>query len=175
MKAKELYALRREGERKFDKISDLRGFLTDLLGEKLILPMVVGYMQFGEKEWEVANLQPLTTSTELTVRNYLEGLKNIEQSNRQDLFSGRIFYDGVETLHYSNWDSRIISAEVRQIGERSPIQTFDLDLHFSHIGHSGSSDEKTGYEAAAKVTETELEKACKRFSGPNTHYARILS
>ena len=79
-----LFALRREGERKFDKVSELRLFLNDFLGKKLTFPMVVGYESFGEKEWEVKDLLPLTPSTELTVKNYLECLRNLEQGKESD-------------------------------------------------------------------------------------------
>jgi hypothetical protein len=163
MNQEELYKLRQESERNFKNPGQLRIFLEELLGKKRILPMVTGYPNFDPKEnWRVVNLNPLRATDKLTIELYLLGLKELEKTKTIDS-SGRAFYEGVESTHYSNLHSLILQASTRDV--KNPHQTFDLYLYFNNIPNHG-----IGYSAHSIIPSTELEKNTRRFVGPNTHF-----
>ncbi len=167
MDKKSLFALKKKHIKEFDKISDLRLFLKNLLGERLILPVVV-----GEYDLKIINLNPLTKTTELTVRNYLEGLKNLEQSKVTEMFCYGAVYQGITSLHYSNLDSHILRGYVIEKGRLQHPQTFNLDFYYSQTRHTSSKDEKTGYETVSNMSKTMLDEICARFVGPNIEYKK---
>lgn len=172
MNEQELFDLRKKGEFNFDAVSKLALFIENLLGEKRIFPLVVGYADFNPTtNWRIEKLSPLNSADRLTIENYLLGLKELQkEANDQLKLSTRLFYEGVDTMHYSNWDSQILTAYARDV--RNPSQTFDLVLNLSSEGHS--DDQRVGYAAHSSIDETRLEKIAKRFVGPNVGYKKVL-
>jgi len=172
MKKAQLFELRKETIKEFNTPTALTLFIENMLGEQRNLPMVVGYEKFDPKEnWKIIRLKPLTKEDSLTVEMYLSALEAMQKLTNKDLkIRGKIVYEGVETMHYSNWDSQILGVYVRDT--KNPGQSFDLDFHFSARGIN--EERKVGYHASSKITLTELEEVAKRFVGPNTRYERLL-
>ncbi|MBM3247757.1 hypothetical protein FJZ17_04445 [Candidatus Pacearchaeota archaeon] len=174
MDEKELFALRHKGIQDFSSPRELRLFLQTLFGKDFVLPMVVGVRDFPpEPNWEVVPLEPLNTPDRLTVENYLEALKALEEENKKPrIYTGRVVFEGVESLHYSNWDTLLLNARVRKEADKET--SFDLDIHFSSKEAEDSARKAIGYCAASKISESELQRVCSRFQGPNLDYRRLL-
>ena len=85
MNNQELFELRKKRVLTFGNPDDLKDFLDNLIIEQVKFPLVVGYKDFNpDKEWRVRELTPQTINDELTLRNYLEGLREVNESFKQD-------------------------------------------------------------------------------------------
>ena len=167
MKQKELYELREKPSKNFNKISNLRIFLENLLGENLIFPLVVGYEDMDKKHWQIKNLSPLSNSTILTIQNYLEAIKNLEQKKESKIFKGGIVYNGLDIFHHSQKDTFILGAGITQEKTKQALQSFDLEIYLGYSGYDLLETNKVGYNAISKISPTRLEQVCNRFVGPN--------
>ncbi|MDD5012197.1 MAG: hypothetical protein PHQ66_00925 [Candidatus Nanoarchaeia archaeon] len=168
METKGLFELR-DKMIEFDDLNNFKNKIEEIIDKNFEFPMVVGYKNFdSEKNWEVRKLSPVSKSDRITVENYIEGLNYVieEMKNRTPLkFSGTIDFEGIDSLHYSNWDSNIFWASMRL--EKSAL--YILDIYFSR-----DKNEKMGYAAAARKEETAYDEIMSKFIGPNKKYHKLL-
>jgi hypothetical protein len=174
MKEKELYNLR-DKILEFDNFKKFKIKVKSFFGKNLEFPMVVGYKSFNPKEnWQIKKLSPITNSDRLTIENYFEGLKQVEEEieerkrfpNPQPIkFNGMIYLNGINSLHYSHWNSHIFSATMHL--KKSAL--YSLDFYYSH---RNDKPERIGYAATSKKEETIFDGIMSKFLGPNTQYKR---
>jgi len=180
MNDQELFALRKSQGRDFASPKELRIFLESMLGTDFVCPMVVGPEDFPEIGWKIFNLKPLNIPDRTTVENYLEALKDLqeiqENPRNSKKYCGRLYCHGVHSTHYSNLDTNILNASVRQVKKEGGIEipSFGLSFYFSSKEEKGIDGKVIGYCASSSLTQTELQKTCERFQGPNRDYRRLL-
>jgi hypothetical protein len=191
MNKADLIALKRVEIFEFPKIATMREFFVDLLGKDLILPVVLGKKDYNsetqeekertEKYWKIETLNPLTPSSELTVRNYLECMRSIEEENHSSRlhhitpedFRGSLVYRGLDSFQRCEVGQPILYASIRDAEKVKSPQEFNLTFYLSNMAtHSGNP--KCGYQAVSKLEPTRLEEACKRFQGPTREHYEIL-
>ena len=160
----DLYSLRKKRIKEFDKIPELKKFLDDILGKKLILLTVVGYSDFPYRG-KIEKLYPSSNIAKLTVQNYLECLKQITEE-KSELFTGKIRYSGIDSFHYSNYDSEILQVCLWQKTTKRLVQTFDISFYYSATRSVGPDKRRNEYTALSSIPQTLLEKMCKKFVGP---------
>jgi hypothetical protein len=167
MNKQTLYSLRRKSERDFKTPALLRKFLEELLGENREFPLVAGYENFDPKgNWRIVPISPLRETDKLTIDTYLQGLKSLEKG--KGTFKNFILYPGVDSMHYSNWHSPIFCASVREL--RNPDISFELHLNLNN----SPREDKVGYTAYSDISQSLIEKATRRFTGPNIEYEHYL-
>jgi hypothetical protein len=144
----------------------LTDFLDNLFVEEVKLPLVIGHEEFdSDKDWKVVYLKPKDVSDELTVRNYIEGLRKIYgELNKFPIlnnFRALLSYGGIESFHYSNQDTLIlgVSAGIKD------STSFNLHLYI----HRGDT-----YGSQAEIDRNHLDKIMEPFIGPIMKYERTL-
>jgi hypothetical protein len=144
--------------------------LLELTGEVLFypssIPIVVGHPNFGDSEQKIYQLGPATASDELTVRNFLEGLRKVEEEYKSNSeffkrFNSQFVYNGALSLHYANQDSQVIEISLKN-GESA---TYNLDIFLSR---------EQKYGAQAKTNGTKLDDIMEPHIGPSLHYEKTL-
>lgn len=173
MKKEELFDLADKDELEFNKISDLKLFLKDFLGPKLILPIVVGKKGSSRNLWDTFDAPPLTYATELTVMNYMEYLNCMERSRAHEEFNGLVYYGFLEHKSKDYLDSHILTALVHSARDEHLTQSFKIDFYFSCVDKL-TGGINIGYQAASKIETTKLEESAKGFEGPNLDYRNVL-
>jgi len=117
MNPQELFELRKKYSLKFKNPGDLVSFLDSLFVKEVKLPLVVGFPKL-EKDWKIYELAPQTINDELTVRNYIQGLREFRESwekdkDAQELFGcnfySMVFYTGIDHEDKYNQDQDILS------------------------------------------------------------------
>ncbi len=169
-----IYDLSKKMGAEFADITKLRPFLEDLLGEKRILPVVIGHDPHSirnQGNLEIRELIPLTKSDVLTIDNYLEGISTLVSEKKYQEFGAHVFYEGLRTWHYSEQDSMLFSVWVR---DRISKQDCFLAMYLSSARVPGKEHDRIGYAAASSLQKTRLEEKFSRFIGPNTKYKNIM-
>ena len=163
MKQKELYSLR-DKSLPFNDFEEFKEKIRTFFDEKLNFPVVVGYQRFPQKEnWEIKNLPPLENSDRLTVLNFLGGLEEISEGNKNRIssvpieFRGSILYLGLESLHYNNWNDTIFLASM----DFKNSKQYSLTLTFS------GNNNRRGYHATSGSFETTYDNIMERYLSPN--------
>jgi hypothetical protein len=167
MEKKELFSLR-DQLLEFNDLEKFTNKVKDFFGKNLEFPMIVGYKDFPpESNWNIKELSPRGTSDKLTIENYFESLNQIIDGRKPDKFRGMINFEGIDSLHYSNWDSNIFWAMMRL----DKSAEYYLSIYFSRNNKTG----KIGYAATSRKEETIYDNIMSRFLGPNRKYERLLS
>jgi len=155
MNKNELCNLRKNSFLKFNSPSELLSKL-EIISKDFQVPLVHGYKEFGPANWKVTYLKPKEMSDELTLRNFIEGIKKIDESQTlKEHFSAEMHYNGTETMHYSEFNENILAIFVQ---EKKNPGYFGLHISFQ--------DNKE-YSAKASIYTSDFEKTMERFIGPN--------
>lgn len=166
MDNQELFELRKKSVLSFSNPGDLIDFLENLFIEEVKFPLVVGYDDFNpDKEWKVMDLYPKDVSDSLTLRNYREGLRNLNKKLKHPQylndFEAFLTYNGIESNHYSSQDTLILGVNVGIKNSTS----FNLHL-YKHKGYT--------YGSQAEINKNSLDKIMEPFIGPVREYKPIL-
>ena len=160
MKPAELFSLREKKWLQKLPIAELRSKLEDLFGQQYLFPLVAGYKEQGKENWKVSELPPQTNADKLTVQNYLEGIRSLEQSEQVSKFLAYLIFKGVERPQREEGGSDLLTVGIQAAPHGSTLtQDFKLHLNLSpDYGH---------YCAVSQLSPTGLEQNCARFVGPN--------
>lgn len=168
MRRKELFKLRKKELLKFRSISDLVKSVDKIIPSTSKIPLVVGYSNFEENQWKISYLKPDTKSDEITLINFLGGLKKLERISERNSnlveykkFDGALFFRGVNTLNYENYNTPIINIFF-EIG----FGKYNLKVYFKDFTNEG----KYGVESKKEISL--MEKIMDSHIGPCTHYER---
>lgn len=164
MNDNKLFELRKKRVLQFDSIVDLNSKVNEIMADPLKITVVVGFTKIShnpEASWEVHYLKPHEKSDELTVMNYLEGLRKVEQEfvHRKDCirnFKGILVFDGLESFHYSNESSPFMMVG---IGDGNYTK-YGLDIYLKKNAYHAMSRQENSFLF--------LEKTMERHLGPNT-------
>ena len=176
MKESELYELADES-RTFNSVSKLRESIENLFGDKFILPVVISPDIISSNPKSLLNIKkliPHSNTSKLTIQNYLESLRVLEDFEFKNkdyapcFFNGEIFYGSLSFVHYSNSDSVVFTASVSEV--IIPRHSFDLSCYFFNDNKNNLC-----YEAVSTLIPNKLEQLCQRFVGPNIKYEKRLT
>lgn len=158
MKQSELFELRKVNELKFENPKELISEMEKIMKNSEI-PLVYGYREFSSKgNWKLTYLKPKEISDELTVKNFLEGIRKIDKTSSFKNFSGKIDYNGLETMHYSSEGRQFLDIYVDE--KNSSSRTYCLEITL----------EKNGtYGAKAIAYTSKFEKFMEKHLGPNNN------
>ncbi|MDP2924989.1 MAG: hypothetical protein Q8N99_01310 [Nanoarchaeota archaeon] len=173
MDDRELFELRKEHHKVFARPGDLITFLEGLMPERFELPLVVGYPRYDPKtEWRIVHLNPREVSDELTVRNYFEGLRKVnealttghllESEPSDPIFKALLVYEGIEAPDKNHQDELILGI---QVGVGHPLETaggYRLSRSFSlDLFNKGST-----YYAKTEIHRPKLDEIIEPYMGP---------
>lgn len=171
MNPKALFRLRKKAVLKFQSPKKLRNLVNRIIMPSSQIPLVVGYEDFNEKQWRTSYLKPKTPSEEITLNNFLEGLKKVEieweKSKKHKImsdfnkFEGIFVFEGVDTKHYSNQDTRIMSIMLRK-----DLVSYFLGIYWSGKDLYGTESIKENSSIMEKIMDSHL--------GPSNKYERTL-
>jgi hypothetical protein len=178
MKKEDLFKLREKCFEEFDNPLDLEMKVKSIITDPSKIPMVTGYKKWKQEDWYITPLSPATPSEELTVRNYLEGLRKVQEANLEFKryhpeekffkdFKGIIMYQGIDTKHYSNQDTKILSIA---FGMKNS-ENFNLNIYWNG---SDSKERILTYGAENKVEPSRIRKIMEPHLGPIKKYKRIF-
>jgi hypothetical protein len=158
MKKLELFELRKGSELKFDNPRELISKIENIMRDSQF-PLVYGYREFSSKgNWKLTYLKPKENSDELTVKNFLEGIKEVDKKAHSKNFSGKIDYPGLETMHYSNEGQTFLDIYVDERNNSSRTYCLEITL------------EKDGTYGAKAINYTSnFEKFMEKHLGPNSN------
>ena len=169
MKKKELFELRLECHRKFENPSNLLK-LTNKLIKNSKIPLITGMKDDRNflKNWKLEYLTPKKESDELTVRNYLEGLRKIEK-----LYSERKFHNKTELFEKFGAFLLFNGLDNNYEGYGTSLITLNCQLIESRIINSRSYglnitwNKDETYHAESKIGTTPLDDIMELHMGPN--------
>ena len=166
MNNQELFELRKKYSLKFKNPQDLVSFLDGLFVEEVKLPLVVGIPKW-EKDWKIYELAPQTINDELTVRNYLEGLRQFSETWKQDKdaqellgpnFYSMVFYNGIDSNDGYNQYKNILSIS---LGFVNSSRNKTLGGYYLFLQNGGLL-----YNSSTKREKTRLGEAMESHMGP---------
>ncbi|VVB82601.1 Uncharacterised protein [uncultured archaeon] len=169
-------------EIKFEKITQFKNQLENIFERNFEIPLIEynhldnlpRYSIFKTMDGIERVLLPCTKSDELTIQNYLEGIKKIEEEYKSApewiKFKGEIYLNGIEDFGKGSIDDRLFCATI-QIRESL---VYYLNLFLSEAEVSGLTYNKLGYAAESKSEETKLDMIMSQHLGPNKKYNHLL-
>jgi hypothetical protein len=156
MKKLDLFKLRKKGGLTFNTPKGLISKIGEIMTGSQI-PLVYGYSEFEPKgNWNLAYLKPLKDSDELTIKNFLEGIKEIDKKDQFKNFLGTIDYTGAESMHYSNERQQILGITVNEKNNSSRTYCIEITLQ-----------KNSTYSAKAISYVSDFEKFMEKHLGPN--------
>jgi hypothetical protein len=169
MNEKELFALTKGEPRKFQTSRELRIFLETMFEKEFVFPAVLAPEISNEKQWEIHRLPPLHRADSLTVENYLQGLRKLEEPRLAESYIGQISFQSFESFRYPSQNQPLMFARAttKNYGDVQSPQRFLLTIAMDSKEIPGSERKVIGYTAKSSIPPTELEFQCGRFAGPN--------
>ena len=167
MNEQELFELRKKHTRTFGRPQDLISFLDGLMIQEVKFPLVVGYERFDpDGNWKIHELTPQTTDDELTVRNYLSGLREFDQYLKKDEHAGLLFQNFSSILNYKGLDSYTRGDQNElvlgvQIGFTNSAKNRSLGSYSLHLYNEGPN-----YHAETEEGKTDMAKIMTSHMGP---------
>ena len=166
-----IYTLSNLSTGEFPNIKGARNFLEVLLGEKVILPVVIGRPKSeNDRDLMVHYLPPLRNTDRLTIETYLEGLRNLEGQENTSKFKSFFIYRPLKDLNKSRAGTLILSVSVIESDNEkglSIVPRFGLSCFLGSQYLQNESDTIEGFTAESEVVMTRLQLACQKFVGPN--------
>ena len=166
MNNQELFELRKKYSLKFENPGDLVSFLDGLFVEEVKLPLVVGIPK-QEKDWKIYELAPQTINDELTVRNYIQGLREFRESSEKDKdaqellgpnFYSMVFYNGIDSNDGYNQDGNILNIS---LGFVNSSRNRTLGGYHLFLRNGGLL-----YDSRTKREKTRLDEVMESHMGP---------
>ena len=158
MKRLDLFKLRKKEELKFNAPKGLILKIEKIMTGSQI-PLVYGYRDSDPKgNWNLVYLKPREPSDELTIKNFLEGIKEMDKKDKFKNFSGTIDYIGAESMHYSNEGQEILEITIKEKDNSSRTYCLEVALQ---------KDRTYGTKAISYVSD--FEKLMEKHLGPNKY------
>jgi len=161
MNERELYYIADNGPREFRELPKLKLFFDDLFGENLKLPSIIASeacLPNSRSLQRIQYLPPLNSETELTVRNYLAGLEELE-TNEPGLFMGAVSYLIISSNYSSDSPFYFFNVNIHPRKRGIGSQNFDLNCF--------CLNDVSSYRTVSSLSPTRLEQLCGKFVGPN--------
>ncbi len=148
MKKRDLFNLR-DNFLEFENPQDLGNKLLDIFNDKCEFPLVYGYEAYKDSkdkftEWNLDYLKPYSISDELSVRNFLGGLKELCElkSSFLEKFNGYLGFSGVDRKNIDYCQQKLFSAG---FGEKE--NSYFLNVIFSLKYYSPRDKREFRYKA----------------------------
>lgn len=177
MEQQELFDLRKKRMTMYSTPKGLLVVVNNILGDVFKIPVVIGnHGKNFEPDWKITYASPYREADELTVRNYIAGLRKLNYKYNQNEHSPANFKGFRGIFDYEGFDNRIgrdkfimgisISSSFSDTNSRENRAFephFSLDLYW---------EGKSSYTAQSTTIPSLIDKIMLHFMGPNHKQAR---
>jgi hypothetical protein len=161
MENKELFQLRKSRFLDFTNPQSLYELVNNILTPEKELPLVYGYEDFAESEWNIKYFKPIDKKTELTLDNFLEGLNIIVEKSKEkkyekhfNQFYSSLIFNVSDRLHLDSFNEPLLSVSFGlKTAEKYKLKLFWKENEF--------------YKSTSSISDYIISETMKCHIGPN--------